>query len=84
MSEPVSHRMTIDEIERNRDGELMATLVDDAGRMAVVPLDLLPEGVRLNQVVEMEFRIDEPSTKQRREHIQRLQHRLFQRRGNMS
>jgi len=81
MSQPEPHRMTIDEIQRNRDGDLVATLVDDDGRQAVVPLDLLPAGARLNQVVTVDFRIDEPSTERRREHIQRLQHRLFQRKG---
>lgn len=81
MNKPVSHRMTIDEIQRNRDGDLVATLVDDDGREAIVPLDLLPEGARLNQVVSLEFSIDESSTEQRRAHIQRLQQRLFQRRG---
>ena len=60
---------------------LLATLVDEAGRVAVVPLALLPPEARLNQVVDVDFRIDEDSSTARCARIQRLQRRLFQRRG---
>ncbi len=73
--------MTIDEIELDREGEYVATLVDDEGRIAVIPLALLPDNARINQVITAEFELDDRSTDARRERIHQLQHRLFSRRG---
>jgi hypothetical protein len=74
--------MTIDEIELDRDGEYVATLVDDEGRSATIPLALLPDNAKVNQVITAGFELDDPSTDARRERIHRLQHRLFSRRGD--
>jgi hypothetical protein len=73
--------MTIDEIELDDEGEYVATLVDDEGRIAVIPLVLLPDGATINQVVTANFSLDDRSTRARRERIHELQHRLFSRKG---
>lgn len=72
-------RLTIDEIEPDDDGTPIATLVNDDGLIARVPLALLPSGARLNQVIVARFEVDESSTKERKRRVRDLQHRLFNR-----
>ncbi len=78
MSDESCVRLTVDEIEPDADGELVATLVDEDGRIAVVPLRHLPEGTRVNQIIDVDFRLA-PDSAERRRRIEHLQHRLFDR-----
>jgi hypothetical protein len=73
--------MTLDEIEPDEDGRLIATLISDTGLLATIPLELLPPGARLNQVIVAEFRLDETLTSERKRRVIELQHRLFNREG---
>jgi hypothetical protein len=73
--------MTLDEIEPDEDGRLIATLISDNGLLATIPLELLPPGARLNQVIVAEFRLDEALTSERKRRVIELQHRLFNREG---
>lgn len=74
-------RLTIDEINTNRDGIEIATLVDADGATVTVPLARLPEGAKVNQVVIASFRLDPDSTAEQARRVRRLQHRLFNRDG---
>ncbi len=76
---PPGIRMTLDEINRDGDGRLIATLVSDDGATATVPLDMLPEGAAVNQVIVARFRLDQTSTERRAKRVRTLQHRLFNR-----
>jgi hypothetical protein len=73
-------RLTIDEIEPDESGTPIATLVADDGAVATIPLDLLPAGAGLNQVIVARFVLDEGTTEERRRRVAELQHRLFHRR----
>jgi hypothetical protein len=70
-------RVTVDEIEPNAAGRLMATLVADNGESFVVPLDLLPHGTRVNDVLRLALEPDPDETEQRHRRISDLQRRLF-------
>lgn len=70
-------RVTVDEIEPDAAGRLMATLVTDAGDVVVMPLELLPAGVRVGDVLRVDLFFDADETEQRRRHISDLQQRLF-------
>jgi hypothetical protein len=72
-------RLTIDEIEPDGEGRPIATLVAESGAIATIPIELLPEGAKVNQVVVAEFRLDESQTLERRRRVMELQHRLFNR-----
>lgn len=78
MSGDVHQRLTVDEIEPDAEGELLATLVSDDGKIAVIPLAMLPEGVRVNQVIDATFALTDAEGERRRR-IEHLQHRLFDR-----
>ncbi len=71
--------LTIDEIEINRDGEQIATLVARDGLIVTVPVALLPEGAAVNHVVVANFRLDKESSTERTARVRNLQHRLFNR-----
>lgn len=73
----MSARVTVDEISRDENGELVATLVADDGRMLVVPLSSLPAGVRDGDVLEASFEPLPAETAARRRRIEALQRRLF-------
>lgn len=75
-------RFTIDEINVDRDGRSIATLVSDEGLSATVPVELLPEGAAVNQVILAEFRPDPATSRERAERVRSLQHRLFNRESN--
>ncbi|MEZ4521111.1 MAG: DUF3006 family protein [Thermomicrobiales bacterium] len=79
MNQKSEARLTIDEINTDRDGRKIATLVDTSGATSTIPLSLLPEGSRVNQVILAAFRIDRSLTIERADRIRRLQHRLFDR-----
>lgn len=70
-------RVTVDEIEPDAAGRLMATLVTDDGDVFVLPLDLLPLGARVGDVLRVDLLFDADETEQRRQHINDLQQRLF-------
>lgn len=70
-------RVTVDEIEPDANGRLLATLVADNGESFVVPLDLLPPGTRVNDVLRLALEADPDETEQRRRRISDLQQRLF-------
>lgn len=81
MSRPGSAnlRATVDEIERNSEGELVATLVSDSGAIMTVPVALLPDGVRVSDVVRVSFQVDQEETERRHQRISNLQNQLFDR-----
>jgi hypothetical protein len=74
-------RVTVDEIEPDADGRLLATLATDAGAVFVMPLELLPPGVREGDVLTVNLLFDADETEQRRQDISDLQQRLFRDRG---
>ena len=76
-----SHRLTIDEIGPDNDGNHLATLVDDSGRSIVLPVELLPDGARLGDVVTLTIEQDHAETVERAERVAELQRRLFGRRN---
>ena len=73
-------RVTVDEIEPDAHGRLLATLVSDDGQHFVVPLDLLPPGTRVNDVLRLALETDPDETEERRRRIADLQRRLFRER----
>ena len=70
-------RVTVDEIEPDAHGRLLATLIADDGERFVVPLNLLPPGTRVNDVLRLALEPDPDETAQRRRRISDLQRRLF-------
>ena len=72
-------RLTVDELGIDRDGCVLATLIDDEGRAVTIPAGLLPEDAKVNDVIEADFRLDPGSTAERKARVRRLQHRLFDR-----
>ncbi|MCO5177729.1 MAG: DUF3006 domain-containing protein [Thermomicrobiales bacterium] len=73
----VTERVTVDEIDSDEHGEMLATLVTDDGRMIVVPLSSLPDGTNDGDVLDVSFTALPQETEKRREHIDSLQRRLF-------
>ncbi len=76
-----SHRLTIDEIGPDNDGNRLVTLVDDAGRSIVLPVELLPDDARIGDVVLLAIERDRAETVERAERVADLQRRLFGRRN---
>ena len=77
--ETVRARLTVDELSLDSDGNSIATLIDTRGRTLTVPIELLPTGAKVNDVIAADFRIDRESTVKRKARVSRLQHRLFTR-----
>lgn len=75
----VQFTATVDEIDRRADGEDIATLAADSGQVMTVPASLLPEGVKVNDVVIVGLRVDPDETERRRSRISNLQNQLFDR-----
>lgn len=73
------HRLIIDEVETDQDGRKIATLVTASGGIVTMPVSLLPDGARVNQVIVASFQIDTDSTEKRKRRVRALQHRLFDR-----
>ena len=73
----ITERVTVDEIERDERGELLATLVTDDGRVISVPLSSLPDGTGDGDVLDVSFTALPQETEKRRERIDSLQRRLF-------
>lgn len=79
MTDVTEWRLTVDEINTDSDGRRIATLVEPSGGIVTIPLELLPEGTRVNQVIVAGFGLDPNSTRDRIQRVQQLQHRLFNR-----
>jgi hypothetical protein len=69
--------LTVDEVGPDADNVLLATLVSDNGEQLTVPLDLLPDGTRVGDVLRAHFTRDPDERERRRRHIADLQRRLF-------
>jgi hypothetical protein len=69
--------LTVDEIGPDADNNLRATLVSDSGEQVTVPLELLPEGTRVGDVLQAGFALDPDERERRSTHISELQRRLF-------
>lgn len=76
-SERAPLRLTVDEIGQDAESNLLATLVTDTGEQVTVPLQLLPEGTRVGDVLQAGFTLDPDERERRRTHISELQRRLF-------
>lgn len=72
-----TQRCVVDEIVRDADGIDIAVLVADSGGTLTVPLELLPAGVRVNDVVDLLLRHQPNETVRRRQDVEELQRRLF-------
>lgn len=70
-------RLTIDEIEKDRDGNEIAVLITDAGEQVTAPRALLPEPAQVGSVFTMHFAPEPGETETRRSRIAELQRRLF-------
>lgn len=79
-----SVELTVDEVNVDRDGRMIATLVGPEGAIVTVPLSLLPPDVRVNQVLVANFSVDYDAAAKREERVRSLQHRLFNRDMGMS
>jgi hypothetical protein len=77
MSEVNAVRLTVDDIDVNADDEQVAALVTDDGQVMVVPLEILPAGVRRGDVLTLTLERDPDETEARRQKILDLQKRLF-------
>lgn len=69
--------LTVDEIDTGADGNLLATLVTDTGDQVIVPLELLPQGTRVGDLLRAGFTLDPDERERRRARISELQRRLF-------
>ncbi|RIK39090.1 MAG: DUF3006 domain-containing protein [Chloroflexi bacterium] len=56
---------------------MLASLVTDDGQELTVPLDLLPEGTRIGDVLTVRFRTDTRQTQARKQRVADLQKKLF-------
>lgn len=70
-------RLTIDEIETDRDGNEIAVLITDTGEQVTAPRALLPEPARVGTVLTIRFATEPGETETRRSRIAELQRRLF-------
>lgn len=70
-------RFTVDEIGERQDGVLLATLVSDDGESLTMPLNDLPVGTRVGDVLLPTFQLDPDERTRRRAAISDLQKRLF-------
>ena len=71
-------RLTVDEIDRDRDNVELATLVSDSGHEVIIPLELLPDGTRIGDVLTADLSLDPHERERRRTWISDLQRRLFE------
>lgn len=76
-SERAAIRLTVDDIGPDQGHALLATLITDARQQVTVPLELLPEGTRVGDVLLAHFVSDPDERERRRQHISDLQRRLF-------
>lgn len=76
-NEPAAIRLTVDDIGLDQDNNSLATLVSDTGQQVTVPLELLPEGTRVGDVLAVGFTPDPDERELRRKKISDLQRRLF-------
>lgn len=76
-NEPTAIRLTVDEIGHDQDNHVFATLVSDSGQQLTVPLELLPGGARVGDVLAVGFSLDPDERELRRRKISDLQRRLF-------
>lgn len=72
-----TQRCVVDEIITTAEGERIAVLVADAGGTVTIPMRLLPEGVRVNDVLDFTLSPIPEETERRRTHVRSLQQRLF-------
>ncbi len=70
-------RATVDRLERDEQGRVLAVLVFDDGQQLVLPAELLPAGARPQRVVDVSFRVDREETARRVDEVDRLQRELF-------
>ena len=70
-------RLTVDDIGLDQDKNSLATLASDTGRQVTVPLELLPKGIRVGDVLVVSFTLDPEERELRRKKISDLQRRLF-------
>lgn len=70
-------RVTIDDISPDEESINLASLVTDDGRTVTLPLDLLPEGADVGEVLKLTIEIDHAETRERHERVAKLQKRLF-------
>ncbi len=70
-------RASVDRLEHDQQGRALAVLVFDDGQQLVLPADLLPQGTRPQQVVELSFRVNREETARRSGDVERLQRELF-------
>lgn len=71
--------LTVDEIMEDAEGRLIAVLEADGGGTVTIPVSLLPEGVRVNDVVTLRIQIDQQESEARRRRVADLQDELFDR-----
>lgn len=69
--------MTVDEIGPDDSGRQLATLVTDDGISFQLPVELLPDETRANDVLTLLVEPDPAETRRRGKRIENLQHRLF-------
>lgn len=69
--------LTVDEIEPDQHNHLLATLLTDSGDRVIVPVELLPEGTRVGDVLHAHFSHAPDERERRRSRIADLQRRLF-------
>lgn len=69
--------VTVDQISPDADNVLLASLVTDDGQELTAPLDLLPEGTRIGDVLTVRFRRDARQTQARTQRVADLQKKLF-------
>lgn len=70
-------KLTVDEIGPDQDKRQLATLVSEAGQQVTIPVELLPEGTRVGDVLLARFEQDPDERERRRQWISDLQRRLF-------
>ncbi len=70
-------RATVDRVVRDQEGVERAVLVFDDGQQLVLPLEMLPPGVRPQQVLSVDFHVDAGETSRRAGRVERLQRELF-------
>lgn len=76
-NEPTAIRLTVDDIGLDQDNNSLATLVSDTGQQVTIPVELLPTGTRVGDVLAAGFTLDPDERELRRKKISDLQRRLF-------
>lgn len=77
MSSGVDITATLDEIIRDADGVELARLVTDTGDELVIPVQLLPAGSSVNDVIRLHLERDPDEASARLSAIEELQRKLF-------